>query len=316
VRRPSPTGRWTADEVGDQTGRTVVITGGNTGIGFEAAAVLLARGAAVVLACRDQNRVVAAVARLADAVPGAAVSHVLLDLSSLASVRQGAETILSRHPRIDLLINNAGVMMTPQGRTKDGHELQFGVNHLGHFALTGLLLDRLLGTPGSRVVNVSSSAHRQGSIDFTDLNYERRAYGRTTAYMQSKLANVLFTYELQRRLSDAAAGTVAVALEPGIIRTELPRYLSGPMALGVAVMTRLVGQPGAEQGALATLRAATDPAVQGGEYFAPDGWLRASGHPAVTASSPRSHDVELQRRLWMESERLTGVSFPLPVATA
>jgi NAD(P)-dependent dehydrogenase (short-subunit alcohol dehydrogenase family) len=303
-------GRWTADEVGDQRDKTILVTGANTGIGFEAANVLAARGATVILACRDTGKAEAAAARITDSSPDAAVTIVQLDLASLGSVRRAAGEVLARFPRLDILINNAGLMMPPQGRTHDGFESQIGVNHLGHFALTGLLLGPLLAAPGSRIVTVSSSAHRQGRIDLGDLSFERRRYQPQAAYGQSKLANLLFTYQLQRSLGEAGTGTIAVALEPGFVRTELPRHIAGPMRPAVITVTRLIGQPDTATGALATLRAATDADARGGDYYGPSGRLmRASGHPIRIESSARSHDAEMQRRLWAESERLTGVTF-------
>ena len=299
---------WTAADIGDQQGRTVVITGANSGIGFETAKALAARGASVVLACRDRDKAAAAAA----AIPGSNVSTVGLDLASIASVRRTAEEIRSRHPRLDLLISNAGLMMPPLGRTAEGFELQIGVNHLGHFALTGLLLDLLLDTPGSRIVTVSSSAHRQGRLDLEDLQFQRRRYRPSTAYSQSKLANVMFTFELQRRLSAISADAIAVAVETGVVSTGLQRHVSGAMGLAVATVTRLIGQPDAAAGALTTLRAATDPTTKGGDYYAPDGRLmHASGHPVRIESSAVSHNADLQHRLWVESEHLTGVTFPI-----
>jgi NAD(P)-dependent dehydrogenase (short-subunit alcohol dehydrogenase family) len=299
--------RWTADDIGGQQGRTVVVTGANTGIGFETAKVLAARGATVVLASRDPARNRAAVAR----VGAGDLSTVTLDLASLASVRRAAEEISSRYPRLDLLINNAGVMMPPYGRTEDGFELQIGTNHLGHFALTGLLLHRLVAVPGSRIVTVSSFAHRQGHVDLDDLHFERRRYRPTTAYGQSKLANLLFTYELQRRLAAADAETIAVVLAPGAVRTDLQRHVTGAFRAVGGLLMRTLGQPDAAMGALATLRAATDPGVRGGEYYGPDGPLGWRGYPIRVPSSDRSYDTDMQRRLWTESERLTGVSYPL-----
>jgi NAD(P)-dependent dehydrogenase (short-subunit alcohol dehydrogenase family) len=298
-------GEWTTADVGDQRGRTVVITGANSGIGLEAAKVLAARGASVVLACRDLGRAGAALA-------GANVTTVEIDLGSLASIRRAADELRSRLVHVDLLINNAGLMMPPLGRTEDGFELQIGINHLGHFALTGLLLDRLLDTPGSRIVTVSSSAHRQGRIDFEDLNFHHRRYRAPAAYSQSKLANLLFTYELNRRLAAANAHPIAVALEPGIVFTGLQRHVSGAMGFGVTVVGKLIGQPDATTGALATLRAATDPAVRGADYYGPNGRLmNASGPPVRIESSSASHDTDAQQRLWAESERLTGVACPV-----
>ena len=227
-----------------------------------------------------------------------------LDLTSLESVRAAAEQLRATHDRIDLLINNAGVMMTPKSTTKDGFELQFGTNHLGHFAFTGLLLDRLLPITGSRVVTVSSMGHRLGRIRFDDLQ-SVRSYSRAGAYGQSKLANLLFTYELQRRL--VGANTIAVAAHPGGSTSELSRNV--PRLVQLA-FTPLQLQ-GAGMGALPTLRAATDPTVLGGQYYGPDGFAEMRGFPKVVASNRRSHDVEVQKRLWAVSEQLTGVTFPV-----
>jgi len=299
--------KWTAVDIPDQTGRTAVITGANTGLGFETAAALAGRGARVVLAVRNLEKGKKAAARITATTPGADVELQELDLSSLESVRTAAAQLRSDHDRIDLLINNAGVMYTPKSTTKDGFELQFGTNHLGHFALTGLLLDRLLPVAGSRIVNVSSIGHRiRADIHFDDLQWERR-YSRVGAYGQSKLANLLFTYELQRRLAPHAT-TIAAAAHPGGSATELMRNL--PRLVGVLSSVVEPLFQSADQGALPTLRAATDPAVLGGQYFGPDGFLETRGYPKVVASSAQSHDVELQRRLWAVSEELTGVVYP------
>jgi NAD(P)-dependent dehydrogenase (short-subunit alcohol dehydrogenase family) len=244
------------------------------------------------------------------ASPGADVAVQRLDLASLDSVRDAAAELLAGHERIDLLINNAGVMYTPRRTTADGFELQFGTNHLGHFALTGLLLDRLLAAPAGRVVTVSSIGHRiRSQIDFDDLGFEHR-YGRAAAYGRSKLANLLFTYELQRRLARAGAATAALAAHPGGSNTELVR--NSPVVLRAlnAAFGSLVTQSAA-MGALPTLRAATDPEAVGGQYYGPDGFRELRGHPTVVASSGRSHDTEAQQRLWAASEELTGVSYPL-----
>ncbi len=297
---------WSAGDVPSQAGRTAVVTGGNSGIGFEAALVLAARAATVVLACRDAGRAKDAASRITAAAPGAAVSVVRLDLGSLASVRAAAEEIRASHQRLDLLINNAGVMIPPYGTTADGFELQLGVNHLGHFALTGLLLDRLLAVPGSRVVTVASLAHRAGRINFDDLQ-SRHRYRRQAAYGQSKLANLLFTYELQRRLAAAGAGTAALAAHPGWARTGLERHAPAWMRTG----SRLPPSQDAAGGALPTLRAATDPAAAGGEYYGPGGPFELRGAPRRVRSSRRSHDGQAQQRLWQESARLTDVTYPV-----
>ena len=302
--RARSSAKWGASDIPDQHGRTAVITGANSGIGLEAARYLAARGAHVVLACRDEGRAAAAAAAIAAGVPGAEAETLTLDLSSLESVRSAAAEIWSRYPRLDLLVNNAGVMMPPLGRTTDGFELQFGTNHLGHFALTGLVLPSLLGVPGSRVVTVSSNGHKVGRIRFDDLQWEH-GYRRMGAYAQSKLANLLFTYELQRRLAAAAAPTIAVAAHPGTSDTALVRHLPAFAQLG----SRLAPNQGAAMGALPTLRAATDPAVAGGDYYGPAGLGEFAGPPRLVRSSSRSHDEAAQRRLWSVSEELTGVTF-------
>lgn len=294
---------WTSADIPDQSGRTVVITGANTGLGYETARALAAKGAHVVLAVRNLDKGKAAADLIVRRYPGSDVSVQELDLTSLASIRSAADELKAGHDRIDLLINNAGVMMTPKETTKDGFELQFGTNHLGHFALTGLLLDRLLAVPGSRVVTVSSNGHRFGRMNFDDLQSER-SYNRTGAYGQAKLANLLFTYELQRRL--AGTDTIATAAHPGSSATELGRSLPKIVEWGFSLTVQ-----DAEMGALPQLRAATDPTVRGGQYYGPGGFLQMRGYPKLVSSNGRSHDVAAQRRLWSVSEELTGVTYPL-----
>lgn len=258
------TRKWSAADVPDQSGRVVVVTGANTGIGYHTAAVFADRGAHVVLAVRNLEKGNAARARIMAARPGAHVTLQQLDLCSLDSVRAAADALRTAYPRIDVLINNAGVMWTPKQVTKDGFELQFGTNHLGHFALTGLVLDHMLPVPGSRVVTVSSQGHRiHAAIHFDDLQWERR-YNRVAAYGQAKLANLLFTYELQRRLGEAGKSTIAVAAHPGGSNTELTRNLPRLIRPVATVLGPLLFQS-PEMGALPTLRAATDPTTQGGQ---------------------------------------------------
>jgi NAD(P)-dependent dehydrogenase (short-subunit alcohol dehydrogenase family) len=301
--------KWTTSDIPDQTGRTAVVTGANTGLGFHTAAALAAHGAHVVLAVRSLDKGKEAVEKITAASPGAAVTLQELDLASLDSVRAAADQLRSKHEGIDLLINNAGVY-APKSITEDGFELHFGTNHLGHFALTGLLLDRLLPAPGSRVVTVSSVAHRVGAaIHFDDLQWER-SYSRAGAYGQSKLANLLFTYELQRRLVPRGT-TIAAAAHPGGSDTELMRNMPAPLRVATAAVAPLF--QGADMGALPTLRAATDPGVLGGQCFGPDGLGGLRGYPKVVASSDQSHDATLQRRLWEVSEELTGVVYPVDV---
>ncbi|QEN12436.1 SDR family NAD(P)-dependent oxidoreductase [Mycolicibacterium sp. ELW1] len=294
---------WTAADIPDQTGRTAVITGANTGLGYETARALAAKGAHVVLAVRNLDKGKAAADLIVRRYPGADVSVQELDLTSLASIRAAADELRARHDRIDLLINNAGVMMTPKQTTQDGFELQFGTNHLGHFALTGLLLDRVLAAPASRIVTVSSNGHRFGRMRFDDLQSER-SYDRTRAYGQAKLANLLFTYELQKRL--AATDTIATAAHPGSSATELGRNLPKIVEWGFGLTVQ-----SSEMGALPQLRAATDPTVRGGQYYGPGGLLQMRGYPKLVSSNRRSHDVAAQKRLWAVSEELTGVTYPL-----
>jgi NAD(P)-dependent dehydrogenase (short-subunit alcohol dehydrogenase family) len=296
---------WTEQSVPDQRGRVAVVTGANPGLVFETARVLAERGASVVLAVRDTEKGEKAAARMTGEVTVQA-----LDLTSLDSVRAAAAELRDRHRRIDLLINNAGVMYTPKQTTKDGFETQFGTNHLGHFALTGLLLDLLLPVPGSRVVTVSSTGHRiRAAIHFDDLQWER-SYSRAGAYGQSKLANLMFTYELQRRLAAHGSAAAAVAAHPGMSNTELarnsPAFVRTPLTWFAPVITQK-----APMGALPTLRAATDPAVLGGQYYGPGGRNQVKGHPRLVTSSPESYDAGVQRRLWAVSEELTGVRFPV-----
>jgi NAD(P)-dependent dehydrogenase (short-subunit alcohol dehydrogenase family) len=308
----STIGRWSEADIPDQGGRIAVITGANTGVGFATARVLAERGAQLVLACRDVSKGETAAAQIVDVAPAARVAVARLDLASLDSVRDASRELLSRCERIDLLINNAGVMEPPYARTVDGYELTLATNHLGPFALTGLLLGRLLETPGSRVVTVSSEGHRRGAIDFDGLQSED-GYRPDQAYCRSKLANLLFAYELDRRLRAAGTDTSSLACHPGIVLTNLYRTRSKLERALLSRRLRLVNSwlvQSTPMGALPTLRAATDPAAKGGEFYGPSerGYV---GYPVRAESSARSHDHAAQRRLWQESERLTGVSYPI-----
>jgi len=294
--------------VPDQSGRVAIVTGANSGLGFDTAAVLADKGAHVVLAVRSLDKGNQAADRIKTKSPNAVIAVQELDLTSLESVRKAADELRSTHPRIDLLINNAGVMYVPtRETTQDGFEMQFGTNHLGHFALTGQLLDNILPVEGSRVVTVSSFGHRiLARIHFDDLQLERK-YNRVEAYGQSKLANLLFTYELQRRFKLKGDPTVALAAHPGFADTELMRHLPGFIP---DFFWRPFAQP-TDMGALPTLRAATDPGAQGGQYYGPDGIGEVQGSPKAVESSKQSHNEDLQRRLWMVSEELTGVTYPV-----
>jgi NAD(P)-dependent dehydrogenase (short-subunit alcohol dehydrogenase family) len=306
---------WTEADIPDLSGRTAVVTGANAGLGLQVARVLAARGAQVVLACRNLDKARHAASQITARSPGADVLVVRLDLASQSSVREAAAEIRARLPRVDLLINNAGVMDIPYQRTEDGFELTLATNHLGPFALTGLLLDRLAA--GGRVVTVSSVAHLEGAIDFADLQ-SAGDYNRERAYAQSKLANLLFTYELDRRLRAAGAGVAALACHPGVVYTDLFATRSGPERFLLSPAMRIINfwaVQDVRMGALPALRAATDPAAQGGEYFGPrrHGLRRRfyTGYPAAVESSARSRDQAAQARLWQVSEQLTGVSYAL-----
>ncbi|MEJ2304778.1 MAG: SDR family NAD(P)-dependent oxidoreductase [Anaerolineales bacterium] len=298
------TSNWSAENIPDLTGKIAIVTGANSGIGYEMARALAHKKATVILACRDMDKGGAAVGQIAQEYPEAKAELLQLDLSDLASVRSFADQFTSHYESLDILINNAGIMRTPFGKTVDGFELQFGTNHLGHFALTGLLLDLISCTPQARVITVSSGGERfGGEIDFDNLNGEKQ-YDPGAAYGQSKLANLLFTYELQRRLEDAGVDTIAVAAHPGwtkatnlTVHWRMVRYL-----------TSFIGQE-PEMGALPALYAATAPGVQGGDYYGPDGWLELRGHPAKVQSSDRSHDTVVAAKLWTVSEELTGVRY-------
>jgi NAD(P)-dependent dehydrogenase (short-subunit alcohol dehydrogenase family) len=301
--------KWTTADIPDQAGRVAVITGANTGLGYETATALAAKGAHVVLAVRNLDKGKDAVALISKRSPNVDVALQELDLTSLESIRAAAEQLRSDYDRIDLLINNAGVMYTPKSNTKDGFELQFGTNHLGHFAFTGLLLDKLLPVGGSRIVTVSSVGHRiLADIHFDDLQWER-SYNRVAAYGQAKLSNLLFTYELQRRLASHGT-TIAVAAHPGMSDTELMRNMPSVLRSSFEGLAPVVAQNPA-MGALPQLRAASDPTVLGGQYYGPAGFAQTRGYPKIVGSSKKSHDVDRQRRLWTVSEELTGVTYPV-----
>jgi len=300
--------KWTARDIPDQSGRTAIVTGANSGIGLITAKELACAGAHVVLACRNADKAAAAEREIRAASPNAKVQVSALDLGSLMSVRQFAEGFTSSGRQLDLLINNAGVMAPPRTTTTDGFELQFGTNHLGHFALTGLLFDAMQRREGARIVNVSSGAHRRGRMQFDDLQGER-SYGRWSAYSQSKLANLLFTFELQRRLEAAASPVRGVASHPGYAATNLqsaaaPKFDVAVMSIGNAILAQ-----SAAMGALPTLYAATHPEVEGGAFIGPDGMFELRGHPKTVTASPPALDIEAARRLWRTSEELTGVRF-------
>jgi NAD(P)-dependent dehydrogenase (short-subunit alcohol dehydrogenase family) len=305
--------RWTAADIPDQTGRTVLVTGANSGLGLRTAEALAARGAHVLMGCRDATRGEAARSDVTTGATGPVPDVVPLDLADLGSVRDAARSVADAVERLDVLVNNAGVMAMPLRRTADGFELQFATNHLGHYALTGLLLPVLLRAKGPRVVTVSSNVHRMGRNDWSDPNWESRRYFKWLAYGQSKLANLLFTRELARRAHEAGSSLVAVAAHPGNSATHLvpaSAEASGSRLVGQMMNwgNRLIAQPDSA-GALPQLYAATMPDVIPGEYFGPDRLFQLRGHPTRVGSSAAAQDDEAAGRLWQLSEELTGVAY-------
>lgn len=298
---------WAVSAVPDLTGRTVIVTGANSGVGLETAATLAAAGATVVLACRNPERAEAARATIAARTPAASLEVLRLDLASLGQVAEAADEALARFDRVDILINNAGVMATERAETEDGFELLFGTNHLGHFAFTGRILPLVLDTPGARVVTVNSLSYRFGRIRWDDLHLQRR-YTEAKAYAQSKLANALFSVGLQRRLAEADAQASSLGAHPGFAATEIiaervaryPRYAEW--------MKRNVIQTPAE-GARSALRAATDPGAYGGQFYGPSARAGTSGPPRTIPWAHRALDEDAQHRLWELSEDLTGVVY-------
>ena len=307
-------GKWTAEDIPDQTGRTILITGANSGLGLRSAEALAAKGARVLLACRNASRAATALAAVKAQATGPAPEVRTLDLQSLASVRACAAGLAAELDSLDVLMNNAGIMAVPKATTEDGFESQMGTNHLGHFALTGLLLPTLLAAREPRVVTVSSNAHNMGRMDFDDLFFERRRYSRWRAYGQTKLANLLFSGELQRRAVEHRTALTSVAAHPGYSATNLT---SGP-ARGasflkpfLAAADRVVGQPD-HMGALPQLYAATMPDVMADDYWGPDAFRGQRGHPERVGRTARAQDESDARRLWERSEELTAVSYPWP----
>jgi NAD(P)-dependent dehydrogenase (short-subunit alcohol dehydrogenase family) len=304
---------WTADDVPSMEGETVVITGANSGIGFRAARAFAAKGADVTMACRSVERGEEAADEIRADAPEASVDVRNLDLASLESVRGFAEGFSDDHGTLDVLCNNAGVMAIPRTETEDGFEQQFGVNHLGHFALTARLSDLLVSTDGARVVTTSSGAHERGSIDFEDLQGEDE-YTKWGAYAQSKLANLLFAFELQRRFDGAEAGAKSVGVHPGYADTDLqrrgPEMEGSRLKLGVMKAMNVVLAQSAERGALPILYGATAD-IEGGEYIGPGGFMNMRGYPEVQEPNESARDEETARRLWEVSEELTGVGFDI-----
>ncbi len=300
--------KWTSADIPEQRGRIVVVTGANSGLGLIDSRELARAGARVVMACRNTQKGEDAARRIRGEVPSADVDVVALDLADLSSARAFASQIEGEYDHVDLLINNAGVMAPPRRVTKDGFESQFGTNHLGHFALTGLLLGRLLAAPEPRVVTESSGAHRIGRINFDDLQGERR-YIRWLAYGQSKLANLMFAFELQRRVTEAGTSLRSMAAHPGYARTNLQFAAPPPHERALMAVTNLLLAQSGEMGALPTLYAATAPDLPGGSFIGPDGLAEQRGYPHVVSAAGKAYDEAAWRRLWEISEELTGVRY-------
>ncbi len=299
---------WNIENILDLTGKVIVVTGGNSGLGYESVKAFAKKGAEVVLASRSSEKGEEARTEMMKDIPDGKIKVLPLDLGDLESVRSFAMAFRENYKKLDVLLNNAGIMMTPYFTTKDGFEGQIGTNHLGHFALTGLLMDLVLKTEGSRIVNVSSGAHKRGVMDFNNLQFENaKDYSPMKAYGRSKLSNLLFTYELQRKLEAAKKGTIAVAAHPGVAMTNLSRHVEGKFLF--KILTPLFKRIAQDQamGALPQIRASVDPEVKGSEYYGPDGKNEYKGYPIVVPSNEASHSLEHATKLWEESEKLTGV---------
>lgn len=305
--------KWNPSDMPSQAGKLAIVTGANSGLGYYTALELARKGAQVILACRAKDKTEAAIQDIRKVVPEAKLEFMALDLADLKSIRAFAQVFLSKHKKLDLLVNNAGVMALPFRKTADGFEMQIGTNHLGHFALTGLLLDALKASPGARVVNVASMAHRwTPGMDLDDINFERRSYKKWDAYGKSKLANLLFTFELDRRLKKSGLNVMSVAAHPGYSATNLG--FAGPSMeksmLGKLVMDvgNLFAQP-ADMGALPQLYAATMPDMQGSDYVGPDGFRQLKGYPKKVGCRKAARDPDMAAKLWVLSQQLTGIKY-------
>ena len=302
--------KWTLVDMPDLIGKTVIVTGANSGIGYEATREFSRNGADVIVASRDPIKANLAIQKISEEIPEAKLKFIELDLARLESIRKFTDEFKSAYAKLDILLNNAGIMMVPYGKTEDGFERTMGTNHLGHFALTGLLMDRLSRSPGARVVNVASNAHYAGEMDFDNLLFENGIdYSPMKAYGRSKLANLLFTYELQRGFLSAGIDVMALAAHPGISATELANHLFfDKISWLIQPAMKLIYQSAA-MGALPSLRAAVDPDARGGQYYGPDGKGEKSGYPVVVSSNEASHDLQDAEKLWHISEQLTGISY-------
>jgi len=303
-------GNWTADNLPVLEGKTAIITGANSGIGYESAREFARKGAEVIFACRDQAKAEAAIIQIKGEFSDAQLVFLEIDLASIKSIRKFAQEFNSRYNSLDILLNNAGIMLVPYGKTEDGFENTLGINHLGHFVLTGLLMDILTNTPDARIVNVSSNAHYGGEIDFSNFLYENeKEYTPMGAYGRSKLANLLFTYELQRRFDKKDLDIKALAAHPGISATGLAdHFFNYRLTWLIRMVMRLLYQSSA-MGALPSIRSAVDQEAKGGQYYGPDGKGEKSGYPIVVDSNETSKNLEYAQKLWEISQELTGVRY-------
>jgi len=302
--------KWTADQIPDLSGKIFIITGANSGIGYEATREVARKGARVILASRNPDKAENAINRIKDEIPSGQLEFIKLDLASFKSIGQFVETFKSRYKKLDVLLNNAGIMLVPYGQTVEGFERTVGINHLGHFVLTGLLMETISQTRESRVVNISSNAHYRGEMDFEDLVFSnKREYAPMKAYGRSKLANLLFTYELQRRFEEHNIDAIATAAHPGISATGLADHLFfNKVTWLIEPAMRILFQSSA-MGALPSLRAAVDPDVQGGQYYGPDGEGEKSGYPVLVDSNDMSKSQKFGQKLWEVSQALTGICY-------
>ena len=301
---------WTTANMPDLSGKVIIVTGGNSGLGYESVKVFAQKGAEVILGCRSVEKGEAAKTEIMKNNPAGKIEVMNLDLMDLSSVKNFAVRFKENHSRLNVLINNAGIMIPPYGLTKDGFESQIGTNHLGHFALTGQLIDLIVKTPKSRVVSTSSLAHKNGKMDFDNFMFDNgNGYTPMKAYGRSKLANLLFIYELQRLFEAIGIDSVAVAAHPGVSQTNLMRFVEGKFYYHLLKPLSSLILQSAAKGALPQLRAAVDPEVKGGDFYGPDGFNEMKGFPVKVKSNPSSHNAGDAKRLWEVSEKLTGVSF-------
>ncbi len=302
---------WTIQEIADLKGKIIIVTGANVGLGFESTKIFAQYNATVIMACRSIDKAKEAIIQIEDEFPNADLWPMRLDLSSLKSIKSFADAFKKKYKKLDILLNNAGIMTVPYGKTEDGFELQNGVNHLGHFALTAQLFDVIKNTPNSRIVNVSSLAHRQGKMDFDNYLFENGGYGKMKSYNRSKLSNLLFTYELDRRVKDKGYNIKVLAAHPGTSSTELGRYLKTEASSNTFLKFALrFGQP-PYMGCLPQVRASLDVNAKSGEYYGPSGFVEMKGKPVLVKSNKRSHNLNDAKLLWERSEELTKTRFEI-----